>query len=171
MVFLAAFCGWLQVGAEQMIPLSVEEMTKGADLVVLGTVESKSCQRDGQGRIYTKVELSPKEVWKGKWDKEALTVVQGGGILGEERVVVSGQVEYGIGEEVVVFLVFNKQKEAVTLGMTQGKFHIWADKPGGVKEAANPFHGRAAGGKRPGITAAAQTGALTLEELKKIVTK
>ena len=157
-----------------MVPIPIEELAKRADLVVWGTVESKSCQRDEKGRIYTKVDLAVKEVWKGRAQTNLLTLVQGGGILGEERVVVSGQTDYAIDEEVVAFLVFNPAGEPVTLGMSQGKFRVWQDKRSGQKCVANPFHGT---GKIDAVPTAAAAeavpaaGLLTLENLKQQVRK
>ena len=44
------------------------------------------------------------------------TIVHGGGILGDRRVIVSDQVTFQPGEEVVAFLVLNQRGEGVTLG-------------------------------------------------------
>ena len=35
----------------------------------------------------------------------------------------------------------NERGQAVTLGLMQGKFHVWKDPATGVKLANNPFHG------------------------------
>jgi hypothetical protein len=86
--------------------------------------------------------LAVAEVWKGTVATNRFTIVHGGGILGEERAVVSGQVEYDVGEEVVAFLVLNQRGEGVTRGLMQGKFHIWKDATTGEWLARNPFHGR-----------------------------
>jgi hypothetical protein len=128
--------------AVTMVPLSIEDLTAKSQLVVHGTVLSKSCQRDSAGRIYTKVDLKVSEIWKGTWTGNHLTVVHGGGILGEERVEVSGQVEYQMGEQVVAFIVFNQRGEGVTLGLAQGKFHVWKDSAHEILVVHNPFHGR-----------------------------
>ncbi len=132
--------GW-SLHSVVMVPLSIADLTGRAELVVQATVLSKACQRDPAGRIYTTVELQVAETWKGTWKTNRLTVVHGGGILGEERVEVSGQVDYQIGEQVVAFIVFNQRNEAVTLGLAQGKFHLWKDTASGALLARNPFHG------------------------------
>ncbi len=157
------------LAAALMIPLSIEELTGQAQLVLQGRVLSKSCQRDATGRIYTKVELQVAEVWKGTLATNPLTVVHGGGILGEERVVVSGQVDYQIGEEIVAFLVFNPRGEAVTVGLAQGKFHVWKEPASGTAFVQNPFHGSPEAGARKiqAQNAAAPAPArLSLQELK-----
>ena len=148
--------------AIQFTPLSIEQLAQQSALIVQGTVLSKSCQRDSAGRIFTKVELGIAEVWKGSLATNRFTVVHGGGILGDRKATVSGQVEYGIGEEVVAFLVFNPRGEAVTLGLAQGKFHVWKDGKTGEKFARNIFHG--GGGEFDARGAAAR---LTVAELKR----
>ncbi|MEK7674403.1 MAG: hypothetical protein AAB676_01040 [Verrucomicrobiota bacterium] len=162
---------WLaySLAAAVMIPLSIEELTGQAQLVLHGQVLSKSCQRDPTGRIYTKVDLQVAEVWKGNLAASRLTVVHGGGILGEERVVVSGQVDYQIGEEIVAFLLFNPRGEAVTVGLAQGKFHVWKEPASGTAFVQNPFHGSPEDGARKTQARNATAPAparLSLQELK-----
>jgi len=129
------------VRAIEFTPLSIEQLTRESALVVQATVLSKSCQRDPAGRIFTKVELEVKDVWKGAFPTNRLTIVHGGGILGDRKATVSGQVEYGIDEEVVAFIVFNQRGEGVTLGLAQGKFHVRSDAGTGEKLTHNLFHG------------------------------
>src|SRR5436190_10933160 len=64
-----------------MFPLSIEELTSKAQVVLHGTVDSKSVQRDAEGRIYTRIELEVTEAWKGQARGKSFTVVQGGGVL------------------------------------------------------------------------------------------
>jgi hypothetical protein len=164
-----------------MVPLAIEELSAKAQLVVHATVLSKSCQRDSANRIYTKVELRIIETWKGTRSNDRLTIVHGGGILGEERVEVSGQVDYQIGEKVVAFVVFNQRGEGVTLGLAQGKFHVWQNQSDGVHYARNPFHGTpeistsqsnlpSARADSPGSSKSAAAAPLTLTGLKAKVT-
>jgi hypothetical protein len=143
LMVLGFLCSLGLLRADQFIPLSLPELTGKAELVVLGTVLSKTCQQDEAGRIFTRVELQVAEVWKGAVAAQNLAVVQGGGILGDRRIVVSGQVEYTVGEEVVAFLVRNGRGEAVTLGLAQGKFHVAQDSPTSIKTVHNLFHGKA----------------------------
>jgi hypothetical protein len=122
-----------------MTPLSIEEMSRTADVVLRGVVTSKSCRRDSAGRIYTRVDLQVLDLWKGRVAENPLCVLHGGGVLGDRVSSVSGQVNYEIGEEVVAFLIINRRGEAVTLGLAQGKFSVWEER--GEKLARNPFHG------------------------------
>jgi hypothetical protein len=152
-------------------PLTIEALTAQADVVLHGTILSRTCQRDGAGRIFTRVEVAVSEVWKGAIASTPMQIVHGGGVLGEEQSTVSGQVEYAVGEEIVAFLVRNSRGEAVTLGLKQGKFHVSTDQRG-VKLVASPFHG----GVEASVSAAqsrfggaAIAGALELTQLRKRV--
>lgn len=164
----------LALPAAQMRPLPLAELARSADLVVHAVVQSKTCQRDAAGRIFTKVELSVSEVWKGTTTNATLTVFHGGGTVGDEHTEVSGQVKYIVGEEVVAFLVFNPRGEPVTLGLAQGEFRIARDATTGEKLARNIFHG---GEATPSNTISLASGSaspapalrLTLSELQQAV--
>jgi len=165
----------LLAAASLLYPLPVSTLTGKADVILRGTVISKSVLRDPENRIYTKVELQVSEVWKGSLTTNRFTTVLGGGVLGEQRVEVSDQVEYEIGEEVIGFYALNPRGEGVSIGMSQGKFHVYTDAADGAIVANNPFHGRpqAAAGA-PGLTAGGQSPAprkdrLTADNLKKQV--
>jgi hypothetical protein len=160
---LALFLAALSLRADQMIPFTIEELSTNAQLIVHGTVIGKTVQSDPQGRIYTSLELAVAEVWKGKLATNHIIIVRGGGILGDEAQEVSGEADYEIGEELVSFLVFNVRHEALSFGMAQGKFHVWAD-PTGVKLARNAVHGVKSRSSR------ATSDRLTLADLKQRVT-
>jgi len=157
--------------AIQFTPLSIEQLTRESTLIVQGTVLTKSCQRDPAGRIFTKVELEVADIWKGSLPTNRFTVVQGGGILGDRKATVSGQVEYALGEEVVAFLVLNHRGEGVTLGLSQGKFQIRQEAGTGERLVHSPFHGEP-GHHRDGMFQADRLPTqrrLTLAELKRRV--
>jgi len=142
-VWVLALCLVMGAQASQMVPLTIEQLTHKAQIVVQGIVLGKQCRRDSAGRIYTRLELRVDDVWKGKVPRNPLVVVHGGGKLGRTTAVVTGQVEYEVGEEVVAFVVLNPDGEAVTLGLAQGKFRVWTEPGTGVKVARNRFHGAA----------------------------
>lgn len=148
-LFRMSIQGSIASETEAMVPFSVEELAKKADVVALGTVESATVKRDEQKRIYTEIEFVVEEVWKGAYKPKSLKIVHSGGTLGEERVEVSGQVNYKPGEQAVAFVVFNKRGEAVTYAMTQGKFAVTKDKTG-ERFAHNPFHGASPSGAKSG---------------------
>lgn len=106
------------------VPLtSIEELARRADIVVHGRVESLEARRDDSGRAFTRMELEVAETWKGAVTNR-LTVVQGSAVLGARQVRVLGEPEFRLGEQVVLFGVFNPRGEAVTLDLARGKFSV-----------------------------------------------
>jgi hypothetical protein len=179
LIFLAVCFALCNLQAVSMKPLPIGELSQKADVILNGTVVSKTCQRDEAGRIYTKIELKIAETWKGIPRTNQFTVVYGGGTVGNEQAEVSGQTEYEIGEEVVGFFVLNQRSEGVTIGLSQGKFHVSKDPVTGEKLVYNTFHGAA---ETPGDAAppngsqrnqpkagVARENRLTLAELKRRV--
>jgi len=127
--------------ADRVVPFSIEQLTQRSEVILHGKVLSKNCLRDSAGRIYTRLEVAVSEVWKGEAGRNPFIIVHGGGMLGEETVAVSDQVNYSVGEEVVAFLRLNDRNEGVTLSLSQGKFRVAADPQTGQKFVASPFHG------------------------------
>jgi len=161
----------LPLRADQMIPLPIAKLSARADLILHGTVTSSTVRRDPAGRIYTTVDLKVEEVWKGNLTASHFTVVRGGGVLGEEASIVSGEAEYAVGEELVCFLVLNQRGEGVSIGLSQGKFNVWRDSVTGEKLAHNRFHGLHPSTASPGPSAVPSRAApiinrLTLADLK-----
>lgn len=153
--------------AGQMIQLSIDQMTQRAQVVVQGTVKNKSCHRDSAGRIYTQVELEVDKVLKGSAASGRFTIVYGGGRIGNQTSVVPLQVDYAVGEEVVAFLVLNQRGEGVTVGLMQGKFHVWTDPDTKEKLVWNPFLGRpGSAGSKAQLEARAGSEQLTLANLE-----
>jgi hypothetical protein len=130
--------------APLMRPMPIEELRDKAQLIIRGTVRSKTVEREADGQIVTRVELAVTETWKGKPAPARYFIMQTGGVLGDEITSVSGQEQYDIGEEVIAFLVFNHRGEGVTLGLSQGKFQVFEDPQTREKRARNAFHGRGA---------------------------
>ena len=123
------------------LPIPIDRLSSDAEAIVHGTVIGKSVQTDAEGRIYTKVQLDVKDVWKGNAVSSPFTVVHSGGILGKRWATAEGEVSYRMGEEVVVFLVINRRGEGVTMGMQQGKFLVQHDKYTNRNYVRNLFHG------------------------------
>jgi hypothetical protein len=123
-ILIAGFSLVAAAGATQIRPLSIEDLSGRAERIVHGRVLSKSVQRDSEGRIFTRVELTVIEHWRGAAEANRFTIVHAGGVLGERGLVVSGGEEFGIDEEVVVFVTLNGRGEGVCVGMAQGKFKV-----------------------------------------------
>lgn len=154
----------------QMVPLSIEQLTDLSRVVVRGTVSSRTCLEDERRRIVTRIVLSVAEVWKGEVGAGEFTVIQAGGVMGDRRVTVQGQPTFTIGEEVVVFLALNAQREGVVLGVCQGKFEVFQDASG-HKQVRNIFHGGAPAGSGSAQALQNKLGnrRLTLADIKQAV--
>lgn len=142
-LLLTIFClSQLSLRATIMVPLSVENLTERAELILRGTVASKVCLKDPEGRLYTKIEFKVSEVWKGAIATNTLVIVHTGGTAGDELTVVDGEASYEVGEELVSFLRLNQRGEGVSIGLAQGKFNVWRENSTGEQFAYNLFHGR-----------------------------
>ncbi len=155
------------VEATRFVRLTIEELARDANAVVHGRVMALECQRDGQGRIFTRVELSVQDVWKGPITGGSCTVVSGGGALGETVVRAVGQPEYAVGDEVVAYLVRGVGGDWVTLGMDQGRFRVTRDDRSGRCWVHNLFWGAAAEVGQARLAAWPPTRPLSLEDLKR----
>ena len=156
--------------ATLMVPLALEELSQRAELIIRGTVTSKVCLKDPEGRIYTRIEFKVSEVWKGTSATNAFTIVHAGGTVGDERTVVDGEATYEIGEELVSFLRLNQRGEGVSIGLAQGKFSVWKDDATGETFVYNLFHGEPKGAESPASNAlrlaAGKSKRLALSELR-----
>lgn len=154
--------------ASQVIhPFSIAELKKGSELVVHGTVSSKTVLRDEKGRIFTRLKIALHEVWHGQVAGKEITVVYSGGTLGVETVMVTDQPDYTLNEEVVLFLVLNRRGEGVTLSLNQGKFHV--ETTGGEKKVRSAFSGTSEHPGRPERLSTGPREVLTLRALKAVV--
>jgi len=169
-VFLGLLCfAAIDLHSTDFRPLSIEQLSGRAAMFLHGKVVGKSVHRDAEGRIYTKVDLEVNEAWKGPSRGKHFTLVHAGGVLGEEWSMASGQEEYNVGEEVVAFVVLNRRGEGVTVGLSQGKFHVSADAVSGEKRVHNLFHGHAADSAGEKHSDGVKRSAFPLVELKRRV--
>ena len=154
-------------GSQVIQPYSISDLKNRSQLVVHGTVASKTVQRDGKGRIFTRLRITLNEVWHGQAPGKEITVVYSGGTLGEETVMVTDQPDYTLNEEVVLFLVLNQRGEGVTLSLNQGKFVV--ETTGGEKKVRSAFSGISEHPGRPERLPAGPPEVLTLRALKAVV--
>ena len=167
----ALLAGVALAQAASQVPLSIDSLAAKADAVVHGKVVRMTCQRDDEGRMFTKVHLQIIEQVKGRHRGGTLVVVQGGGVLGRRIARSPIQPKYRVGAEVVVFAMFNSRDEAVTLGLNQGKFDVMRQPKTGLATVRNPFHGLAKRDDPRAVVkrALGQSKPLTLAELKRRV--
>lgn len=156
--------------AEGFQPMDMDQLTRKAEIVLHAKVLGSQCQQDAEGRVYTRIELQVHEVWKGSVKSSPFVVVHGGGSLQGRHTVISGQVEYSAGDEVVAFLVLNQRQEGVTLGLAQGKFSVWTDSATGKQMVGNQFHGSLPPqAQKMGATATPSSSPVSLADLRKRV--
>jgi hypothetical protein len=167
MLLVLAFPSGVYAG--NLIPLTIEQLVQHSELILFGAVLSTSSKQHSAGGIYTRVELNVVELWKGAVAKQPFKIVHDGGTFGEKRVTVSDQIDFQPGEEIVAFLVINQRGEGVSLGMSQGKFHIWTDGVTKQKYARNPFHCGDQTAGTVSIQSPATRLSLTLESLQQRV--
>ena len=170
-ILAALLAGAALAKAASQVPLSIASMAAKANAVVHGKVVRMTCQRDDEGRIFTKVHLQIIEQVKGRQRGGTLVVVQGGGVLGRRIARSPLHPKYRVGGEVVVFVMFNSRGEAVTLGLNQGKFDVAKQPESGLATVRNPFHGLAKRNDPRAVVkrALGQAKLLTLAELKRRV--
>ena len=125
----------------QQVPLSIQSLTSKANAVVHGKVKGITCQRDSAGRIFSVINLNIIENIKGQIKSKKFELVHGGGILGSKRTGSIVDPRFKVGEEVVVFLVYNSRGEAVPLGQNQGRFEVFRNPGNTTAMVRNPFHG------------------------------
>ncbi|MBZ0122227.1 MAG: hypothetical protein K8H88_34860 [Sandaracinaceae bacterium] len=128
--FLAALFAVTPASATTFDDVTVEELTRASDLVVLGRVERVDVFAQGpasQPGIHTRATIRVEETWRG--DAQATVEVWAhGGVLGDRMRVVPGQATFRVGELAVLFL-FRAGGGLWPTGMGRGK---WALTPGGA---------------------------------------
>ena len=157
--------------APTQVPLSIETLATKADAVVHGKVTAMTCKRDAKGRIFTEVRMDLTESLKGKTTDKTFQLIHGGGILGEKRSRSIADPKFIVGEEVVVFVVYNSRGEAIPVGLNQGRFEVFRLPQDGEAMVRNPFHGLAKRNDPRAVVKRAfgQAQPLTLTELKRRV--
>ena len=146
--------------------LSLQDLARKSDAIVVGEVEQTVSRWDDQGKeIYTYVtvrvtdQVKGRKNQKGQKGPETLTLRQLGGQVDKIASVVPGMPEFRKGEEVVLFL---SQKDAAgypwVVGLQQGKYSVVTDE-NGLKQVRNDVDGlnlAGPGGLQAGVKGASQ---------------
>lgn len=138
LVVCAALLVAQAASATVLAPLDTKALTERADRVVLGTVESQVARwTDDHEAIYTDVTIRVTRSYKGGVAPgQALVVRREGGEVAGMGMRVYGAANFAVGEEVLVF-VETRGGAAYTVGMTQGKLHVFVGPDGQKQVAAN----------------------------------
>ncbi|MEI7728176.1 MAG: hypothetical protein WCO56_01315 [Verrucomicrobiota bacterium] len=177
-LFTITMVGWWLAAfacpAAEMIPADIEKLSTNAQLVVQGRALSLTIQRNPAGVIYTAVDFQVDDVWRGQLGTNHIEIRYAGGILGEQGLYVTSEVEFNVGEEAVVFLLQAPENAWVCVGMSQGKFEVQPGPDKAQKLVHNPFHGQGQellpiSSLSKGTVALPASSPLTVGDLKKSV--
>lgn len=117
--------------ATTVVKLSLKDLAKKSDAIVLARVDDQFSRYEQNKEIYTYFTLRVLEPVKGAKNEQTITIRQLGGTVDNIASVVPGMPRFKNGEEVVVFLT---QKDAAgypwILGLEQGKYTVIQDEKG-----------------------------------------
>jgi hypothetical protein len=119
-----------RVEATTLSPLSVEQMTDAADLVVRATVTEVWVEQLGD-ELWTRAQITVNRSLKGQATGRTLVIDQVGGVLRNDAVIVVGAPRFSVGEEILVFLEKNCVGQLLVVGMSQGKYTVRIDPQNG----------------------------------------
>jgi hypothetical protein len=132
--------------ATTFLETSVEELARGADVVVRGRVVRTSARFHG-GRIVTEAEIGVASAWKGT-PGERITVRVPGGRAGGVAQQVAGSPSFLRDEEVVVFAARSGPDALGVVGLALGKFRVEEGVARPALEGARVEARRLAAGER-----------------------
>ena len=112
-------------------PLAVEELTRRAELIVIGEVISLASELfASEGQIITRIDVRVDEALKGTPGRASLHLQQPGGRVGEVTRDVAGMPTFAQGERVLLFLGRRGDGGLAVVGLFQGKFTLQRDESG-----------------------------------------
>jgi len=118
-----------------VLPISEQELTRRATVIVTGEVEDVTSSFDqGHNSIDTYIKLNVTRVLKGSIEDDALTIRQPGGTVGDQTVTVPGSPTFELGDEVLVFAgPLGQSGYYGILGNYYGKYNIELEPSTGMK--------------------------------------
>ena len=143
---MVAFAALALVGtstayATTVLKMSLKDLARKSDAVVMARVEDQVARYDADKEIYTYITLKVLDPVKGSHMDDLITIRQLGGIVGNIASVVPGMPTFQKGDEVVVFLTQrDKAGYPGIMGLQQGKYTISQDQ-NGAKRVRNELNG------------------------------
>lgn len=123
--------------------MSLRDLAKKSDAIVLARVEDQSARYEANKEIFTYITLRVLEPVKGPKKDDVITIRQLGGTVDQIASIVPGTPNFKKGEEVVLFLT---QKDGAgypwVMGLQQGKYSVSEDEHG-QKNVRNEIDGLA----------------------------
>ncbi len=118
------------IAQAQMVEMSLNELSTGADSIIDGTVTDTACQWNAEHtHILTNVKISAREYLKGSAEQQ-ITVTVPGGAVDDITEWVSDTPAFSKNEEVILFLTKENNSIYSVHGQRQGKFNIKNGKVG-----------------------------------------
>ncbi|MBI4524118.1 MAG: hypothetical protein HY695_09940 [Deltaproteobacteria bacterium] len=124
-------------------PLSIQELTRRAKIVIIGTVADIGSEWDkSKSVIMTRVQVLAEESLKGLTQPvDRVEFFQLGGKVGEITSVVGGAPFYREGERLLLFLTRHEDGTLRVIGQFQGKFDVELDPVSGAEMALRRLPG------------------------------
>lgn len=139
LVTATLLAGWsIAARATVLVPADLVELSRGAVLIVRGTVTSVTPQwSEGRRRVESVVMVDVQQALKGEPGKTLAFKVPGGR-LGRYRSVMVGAPSFREGEEVILFLGARPPAVPYLLGLGQGVYRVQRDERTGEPRVVSP---------------------------------
>ncbi|MFQ5646387.1 MAG: hypothetical protein ACE5GM_05615 [bacterium] len=105
-----------------MVEIPLEQLTREAELIVLGRVDSLEVKDK-----FNLASITLEKIIKGKFDRQTVEVRFIGGRIGSQRVYIEDSPDYQAGQRALIFLKKARYPQGVyyrTVGMFHGKYLI-----------------------------------------------
>ena len=132
---LALICGFQITSYSQQLSADIENLSKGADVVLTGkVVQQISKWNEDRSRIYTKATIQVEEYLKGNTNEGSIVVTYLGGEVGDVGELYTHMPKFEDDEEILVFLKRDQRSSSYKVfNGEEGKLSIVYDKTTGEK--------------------------------------
>jgi hypothetical protein len=133
LIAVLTVCSFPSLAPAQHTPVTTDELTQQADLIVVGKVAGlKAGWNTDRSRIFTTVTLAVDQTLKGDAGAGSITILVPGGEVDGVGELYSHTAQFKKDEEVVVFAKKDKQGRLRTTGGENGKLSVRKDAATGI---------------------------------------
>ncbi len=135
LLVLVFICGFYITSFSQQHSADIENLSKGADVVLTGkVVQQNSSWNEDKSRIYTSATIQVEEFLKGNTNEVSIVVTYLGGEVGDIGELYSHMPKFEDDEEILVFLKRDQRTSGYKIfNGEEGKLRIVYDKNTGEK--------------------------------------
>ncbi len=135
LLVLVFICGFYITSYSQQHSADIENLSKGADVVLTGkVVQQNSSWNEDKSRIYTSATIQVEEFLKGNTNEVSIVVTYLGGEVGDIGELYSHMPKFEDDEEILVFLKRDQRTSGYKIfNGEEGKLRIVYDKNTGEK--------------------------------------